>query len=60
MPCSTSQADVLVDVECDRKRLDQVLQMLNREVHSVNYTSVDKDAMVRAPSLSACSSFGLS
>ncbi|TMW53602.1 hypothetical protein DOY81_001366 [Sarcophaga bullata] len=54
---STSKADVLVDVECDRKRLDQVLQMLNREVHSVNYTSVDKDAMVRAPSLSACSSF---
>ncbi|KNC23970.1 hypothetical protein FF38_07433 [Lucilia cuprina] len=56
---ATNQADVLVDVECDQKRLDQVLQMLNREVHSVNYTSVDKNAIVRAPSLSACSSFGV-
>lgn len=49
---------MVVDVECDPKRLDQVLQMLNREVHSVNFTSVDKSSMVRAPSLSACSSFG--
>lgn len=32
--------------------------MLNREVQSVNYTSVDKNSIVRAPSLSACSSFG--
>uniref|UniRef100_A0A1I8P648 Tryptophan 5-hydroxylase 2 n=1 Tax=Stomoxys calcitrans TaxID=35570 RepID=A0A1I8P648_STOCA len=54
---ATNQADVVVDVECDPKRLDQVLQMLNREVHSVNFTSVDKNALVRAPSLSACSSF---
>uniref|UniRef100_W8C3W8 Tryptophan 5-hydroxylase 2 n=1 Tax=Ceratitis capitata TaxID=7213 RepID=W8C3W8_CERCA len=52
---TTNQADVLVDVECDARRLDKVLQMLNREVQSVNYTTVHP--MSRAPSLSACSSF---
>ncbi|XP_054735429.1 tryptophan 5-hydroxylase 1-like [Anastrepha obliqua] len=51
----TNQADVLVDVECDARRLDKVLQVLNREVQSVNYTAVRP--MSRAPSLSACSSF---
>uniref|UniRef100_A0A1A9X2W7 Tryptophan 5-hydroxylase 2 n=1 Tax=Glossina brevipalpis TaxID=37001 RepID=A0A1A9X2W7_9MUSC len=51
------EADVLVDVECDTRRLEQVLQMLNREVQSVNYTSMDRNTAVRAPSLSACSSF---
>ncbi|XP_036337474.1 tryptophan 5-hydroxylase 1-like [Rhagoletis pomonella] len=48
-------ADVLVDVECDARRLDKVLQMLNREVQSVNYTTVHP--MFRAPSLSTRSSF---
>ncbi|XP_036220339.1 tryptophan 5-hydroxylase 1 [Bactrocera oleae] len=52
---ATDQADVLVDVECDARRLDKVLQMLNREVQSVNYTTIHP--MSRAPSLSACSSF---
>ncbi|EDW92786.1 tryptophan 5-hydroxylase 1 [Drosophila yakuba] len=53
----TNQADVLVDVECDPRRLDQVVKMLNREVASVNYTSVNTQGLARAPSLSACSSF---
>ncbi|XP_011212893.1 tryptophan 5-hydroxylase 1 [Bactrocera dorsalis] len=52
---ATNQADVLVDVECDARRLDKVLQMLNREVQSVNYTTIHP--MSRTPSLSACSSF---
>lgn len=55
---SSNQADVLVDVECDPRRLDQVVKMLNREVASVNYTSVNAHSLARAPSLSACSSFG--
>lgn len=55
---STNQADVLVDVECDPRRLDQVVKMLNREVASVNYTTVNAHSLARAPSLSACSSFG--
>lgn len=55
---ATNQADVLVDVECDPRRLDQVVKMLNREVASVNYTSVNTQGLARAPSLSACSSFG--
>ncbi|XP_033149310.1 tryptophan 5-hydroxylase 1 [Drosophila busckii] len=54
---SSNQADVLVDVECDPRRLDQVVKMLNREVASVNYTSVNAHSLARAPSLSACSSF---
>ncbi|XP_034657827.1 tryptophan 5-hydroxylase 1 [Drosophila subobscura] len=54
---ATNQADVLVDVECDPRRLDQVVKMLNREVASVSYTSVNASHMSRAPSLSACSSF---
>ncbi|KAH8259245.1 tryptophan 5-hydroxylase 1 [Drosophila bipectinata] len=54
---ATNQADVLVDVECDPRRLDQVVKMLNREVASVNYTSVNTQGLARAPSLSACSSF---
>ncbi|KAH8301990.1 hypothetical protein KR044_001602 [Drosophila immigrans] len=54
---STNQADVLVDVECDPRRLDQVVKMLNREVASVNYTTVNAHSLARAPSLSACSSF---
>ncbi|KAH8305133.1 hypothetical protein KR059_009393 [Drosophila kikkawai] len=54
---TTNQADVLVDVECDPRRLDQVVKMLNREVACVNYTSVNTQGLARAPSLSACSSF---
>lgn len=58
MEMGTNQADVLVDVECDPRRLDQVVKMLNREVACVNYTSVNAQGLSRAPSLSACSSFG--
>lgn len=58
MEATCNQADVLVDVECDPRRLDQVVKMLNREVASVNYTSVNAHTLARAPSLSACSSFG--
>ncbi|XP_055914164.1 tryptophan 5-hydroxylase 1 isoform X2 [Eupeodes corollae] len=57
---TTNQADVLVDVECDRKRLDQVLVMLNREVQSVNYTSAadeNNEVVGGRGTLSACSSF---
>ncbi|XP_068142008.1 tryptophan 5-hydroxylase 1 isoform X1 [Drosophila tropicalis] len=57
LEATTNQADVLVDVECDPRRLDQVVKMLNREVASVNYTTVSPQSLARAPSLSACSSF---
>ncbi|XP_030385060.1 tryptophan 5-hydroxylase 1 [Scaptodrosophila lebanonensis] len=59
LQAATNQADVLVDVECDPRRLDQVVKMLNRErdIASVNYTTVSTHSLARAPSLSACSSF---
>ncbi|XP_063700726.1 tryptophan 5-hydroxylase 1 [Culicoides brevitarsis] len=34
---NSAQGDVLVDIDCDAKNLDQVLKMLRREVKSVNY-----------------------
>ncbi|XP_035907377.1 tryptophan 5-hydroxylase 1 isoform X1 [Anopheles stephensi] len=50
-------ADVLVDVECDANRLDQVLRLLKREVQSVNYAAqVNSDGPPPTP-LSACGSF---
>lgn len=53
-----NQANVLVDVECGEKQLDQVMHYLSNEVKSLNYTSIKKNHPNRAPSLSACSSFG--
>lgn len=51
------QADVLVDIECDSKNLDQVIRMLQREVHSVQYaTNIAGDETVPMTPLSA--SFG--
>lgn len=53
---ASNQADVVVDVECDQKRLDQVIRMLQREVASVNFTSTQNVASTRSV-LSSCSSF---
>lgn len=52
---ATNQADVVVDVECDQKRLDQVIRMLQREVATVSYTSTQ--ATTTRSLLSSCSSF---
>ncbi|XP_052861553.1 tryptophan 5-hydroxylase 1 [Anopheles cruzii] len=50
-------ADVLVDIECDANRLEQVLRLLKREVQSVNYAAqVSNDGPPPTP-LSACGSF---
>ncbi|XP_058122940.1 tryptophan 5-hydroxylase 1 [Anopheles ziemanni] len=50
-------ADVLVDIECDANRLEQVLRLLKREVQSVNYAAqVNADGPPPTP-LSACGSF---
>lgn len=53
-------ADVLVDIECDSKNLDQVIRMLKREVHSVNYTTsvAVGDTFPPPTPLSAQASFG--
>lgn len=57
---SNSQADVLVDIECDSKHLDHVVRMLKREVQSVNFASTvigDSDFPPPTP-LSQTGSFG--
>ncbi|CAD7083205.1 unnamed protein product [Hermetia illucens] len=58
MDPEATQADVLVDIECDSKRLQQVIRMLKREVASVKYASVD-DSAEDSPvtPFSVCSSF---
>lgn len=51
------KADVLVDIECDARNLDQVIRMLQREVHSVTYaTNISGEEVVPMTPLSA--SFG--
>lgn len=52
------EADVLVDIECDANKLEQVLRMLKREVQSVSYAApMESDGPPQTP-LSACGSFG--
>ncbi|XP_055690545.1 tryptophan 5-hydroxylase 1 [Lutzomyia longipalpis] len=51
------QADVLVDVECDSKNLDQLLRMLKREVQSVNQVNQASEEFPPPTPLSACASF---
>ncbi|XP_038121726.1 tryptophan 5-hydroxylase 1 isoform X1 [Culex quinquefasciatus] len=51
------EADVLVDIECDANKLEQVLRMLKREVQSVSYAApMESDGPPQTP-LSACGSF---
>lgn len=46
-----------MDIECDSKNLDQVIRMLQREVHSVNYaTNITGDEVTPMTPMSA--SFG--
>ncbi|XP_055609594.1 tryptophan 5-hydroxylase 1 isoform X2 [Uranotaenia lowii] len=51
------EADVLVDIECDSNKLEQVVRMLKREVQSVNYAAPVADDGPPPTPLSACGSF---
>lgn len=54
-----SEYDILVDVECDSKRMEQLMKMLSREVAAINLAHYEKIGSIsRAPSLSATASFG--
>lgn len=50
-------ADVLVDIECDAKHLDEILRLLKREVQTVNYATVLADRNIPSTSSSRRSSF---
>lgn len=54
-----SEYDILVDVECDSKKMEQLMKMLSREVAAVNLAHYEQMGNIpRVPSLSAATSFG--
>ncbi|KYQ59154.1 Tryptophan 5-hydroxylase 1 [Trachymyrmex zeteki] len=56
-----SEYDILVDVECDPKRMEQLMKMLNREVAAINLAHYEQIGNIsRAPSLSTATSFDFS
>ncbi|KAL6434581.1 hypothetical protein ACFW04_006146 [Cataglyphis niger] len=56
-----SEYDILVDVECDSKRMEQLMKMLSREVAAINLAHYEQIGSIpRAPSLSAATSFDFS
>lgn len=56
-----SEFEILVDVECDSKRMEQLMRMLSREVAAINLAQYEQTGNIpHAPSLSAAPSFGKS
>lgn len=56
-----SEYDILVDVECDAKRMEQLMKLLSREVAAINLAHYEQIGSIpHAPSLSAAASFGKS
>ena len=54
-----SEFEILVDVECDSKRMEQLTRMLSREVAAINLAQYEQTGNIpHAPSLSAAPSFG--
>lgn len=54
-----SEYDILVDVECDSKRMEQLMKLLSREVAAINLAHYEQIGSIpRVPSLSAAASFG--
>ncbi|XP_060832488.1 tryptophan 5-hydroxylase 1 [Bombus pascuorum] len=56
-----SEFEILVDVECDSKRMEQLTRMLSREVAAINLAQYEQTGSIpHAPSLSAAPSFDFS
>lgn len=54
-----SEYEILVDVECDAKRMEQLISMLNREVAAINLAQYEENGVIpHPPPLSAAQSFG--
>lgn len=54
-----SEFEILVDVECDNKRMEQLTGMLKREVAAINLATFESGAEVPPPTpMSATASFG--
>lgn len=55
----SSEYEILVDVECDSKRMEQLMSMLSREVAAINLAQYEQNGtMPNPPMLSAAQSFG--
>ncbi|XP_023289684.1 tryptophan 5-hydroxylase 1 isoform X2 [Orussus abietinus] len=53
-----SEYEILVDVECDSRRMEQLVRMLSREVAAINLAQYEQSGNVpRPPPLSAAPSF---
>ncbi|XP_043502580.1 tryptophan 5-hydroxylase 1 [Polistes fuscatus] len=57
-----SEYEILVDVECDSKRMEQLMKMLNREVAAINLAQYEKTGNIpeQTPCLSTATSFDYS
>lgn len=56
-----SEYEILVDVECDSKRMEQLMRMLSREVAAINLAQYEEIGTIpHAPPLSAAPSFDFS
>lgn len=54
-----SEFEILVDVECDSKKMEQLTRLLSREVAAINLAQYEQMGSIpHAPSLSAAPSFG--
>lgn len=54
-----SEYEILVDVECEAKRMEQLMKMLSREVAAINLAQYEETGTVPHPPLSAAPSFGI-
>lgn len=53
-----SEYEILVDVECDARRMEQLTRMLSREVAAINLAQYEEIGTIPHPPLSAAQSFG--
>lgn len=54
-----SEYEILVEVECDNRKMEQVVSLLRREVAAINLTTYESGSDLPPPTpLSATTSFG--
>lgn len=54
-----SEYEILVDVDCDNKRMDELMALLKREVAAINLATFENGAELPPPTpLSSTASFG--
>ncbi|XP_066907998.1 tryptophan 5-hydroxylase 1 isoform X2 [Halyomorpha halys] len=52
-----SEFEILVEVECDNKKMEQVVSLLRREVAAINLTTFEEGVELPQPTLSSTASF---